>query len=162
MLHKNRDGVSLAYAEAGTSEDVLVLIHGWGCDHRTLMRQQTFFAASHRVINVDLRGHGKSGAPHQTYSVQAFAHDVAWLCNELHIQRPIIVGHSMGGAVALEIASRFPKLVRAACLIDTVFQAPPELFQLLTPLLAGLHGSAYETAYRGIMEALSLPSDWRS
>ena len=159
MLNKIRDGVSLAYADVGDSEDVLVLIHGWGCDHTTLMRQQMFFSGLHRVVNVDLRGHGESDSPQQTYSVESFADDVAWLCNALQIQRAVIVGHSMGGAVALETALRVPKLVRAVCLIDTAFQASPELFQLLAPLLPGLQGSEYDVVYREIMKALSLPSD---
>ena len=154
-----RDGVALAFEDTSGGKSVLVLVHGWGCDHRTLSRQQAFFADTHRVINLGLRGHGESSSPEQLYSVDRFADDLAWLCGELNVQRATVVGHSMGGAVAVEAASRYPKLVRAAVLIDTVFHAPPELQELLAPLLPNLQSEHYETAYRLIMEALSLATD---
>lgn len=159
MQKKIRDGVALAFHDNETSKNALVLIHGWGCDHTTLLRQQAFFADTHRVVNVDLRGHGESGSPEQVYSVAQFAGDIAWLCHELDIERAALVGHSMGGAVALETAYRHPHLARFVGLIDSVFQPPPESLAILAPLLPDLQGSNYESAYRKIMAALSLPSD---
>ena len=111
------------------------------------------------LINLDLRGHGESGSPEQIYSVAQFADDVAWLCHELDIERAALVGHSMGGAVAIETAYRHPELVQAVGLIDSVFQAPSELMEMLAPLLPGLQGSEYENIYRKIMASLSLPTD---
>ena len=67
MQKKIRDGVPLAFQDNGTSKSTFVLIHGWGCDHATLLRQQAVFADTHRVVNVDLRGHGESGSPGQIY-----------------------------------------------------------------------------------------------
>ncbi len=159
MQNKIRDGVPLAFDDNETSNSALVLIHGWGCDHTVLLRQQAFFAETHRLVNVDLRGHGESGSPEQIYSVAQFADDVAWLCHELDIERATLVGHSMGGAVAIETAYRNPELVQAVGLIDSVFQAPSELMEILAPLLPGLHGSEYENTYRKIMATLSLPTD---
>jgi pimeloyl-ACP methyl ester carboxylesterase len=159
MQKKSRDGVPLAFYDNGTSKRAFVLIHGWGCDHTTLLRQQAFFADTHRVVNVDLRGHGESGSPEQIYSVARFADDIAWLCRELNVQRATVVGHSMGGAVALETAYRYPELVRAVGLIDSVFQAPAELLEMLASMLPDLQGSDYQSTYREIMAALSLPSD---
>ena len=156
---KVRDGVPLSFHDNESRKSALVLIHGWGCDHTTLLQQQAFFSDTHRVVNVDLRGHGESGSPKQIYSVAQFADDLAWLCQELGIQRAALIGHSMGGAVALETASRFPELVGAACLIDTAFQAPLETQKILAPLLPGLQSNDYENAYRKIMIALSLTSD---
>ena len=138
---------------------MLVLVHGWGRDHTTLLRQQAHFAATHRIINVDLRGHGESAAPEQVYSVEQFADDLAWICRELKIERAMVVGHSMGGAIALETALRHPDLVGAVGLIDTVFQAPSELQEILTPLVQGLRTIDYERVYRSLMQTLCLAED---
>jgi pimeloyl-ACP methyl ester carboxylesterase len=161
MQTKIRDGVSLAFRDNGSSGSALVLIHGWGCDSTTLRKQEEFFSKSRRVVSVDLRGHGESSAPEQTYSVEQFADDVAWLCQELGISKATLIGHSMGGSVAIETVYRHPQLVQAVGLIDTVFQAPPELFDSLAPFLPGLQGQDYRSAYHGNMLALSLPSDGR-
>jgi pimeloyl-ACP methyl ester carboxylesterase len=159
-MHKTlRDGVGLAYSKSGDQDRVLVLIHGWGCDHTTLLRQQTFFETSHTVINVDLRGHGESDAPEQAYSVSQYAEDMIWLCAELGVRRASVVGHSMGGAVALEMGSKNPSLVESVAMLDTVFQPPSSLNDILEPLLPGLVGAGYKAAYRSIMKALSPPSD---
>ncbi len=154
-----RDGVGLAYSRSGDQDRVLLLIHGWGCDHTTLLRQQTFFETSHTVINVDLRGHGESDAPEQVYSVSQYAEDMVWLCAELGVRRASVVGHSMGRAVALEMGSRTPSLVESVAMLDTVFQPPPSLNDILEPLIPGLVGAGYEASYRSIMKALSPPSD---
>ena len=159
MQQKIRDGVPLAFDDNETPSSALVLIHGWGCDHTVLLRQQAFFAETHRVVNLDLRGHGESSSPEQIYSIAQFADDVAWLCHEIDIERAVLVGHSMGGAVAIETAYRHPELVQAVGLIDSAFRPPSELMQILAPLLPGLHGCDYENTYRKIMTALSLPTD---
>jgi len=159
MQKKTRNGISLAFEDSGSSKDALVLIHGWGCDHTTLTRQQEFFTKTHRVINVDLRGHGESDSPAQIYSVEAFADDVAWICQELDVKRASLIGHSMGGSVAVEVAFQHPHLGQSIGLIDTVFQPSVELMELLAPLIPALHSGDYESSYRSIMSALSLPSD---
>ena len=113
MQNRVRNGVRLAFSRSGDQDNTLLLIHGWGCDHTTLQRQQTFFEHSHTVINVDLRGHGESGAPEEAYSIAHYAEDMMWLCAELGITRASVIGHSMGGAVALEMSYRKPALVEA-------------------------------------------------
>jgi pimeloyl-ACP methyl ester carboxylesterase len=70
------------------------------------------FSRSHRTVSVDLRGHGRSDAPYQDYTMAAFADDLAWLCSELGVIKPIVVGHGMGGNVAL-LDDRYSSLVRS-------------------------------------------------
>jgi pimeloyl-ACP methyl ester carboxylesterase len=95
-----KEGVTLAYQDINPGSPPMLFAHGWGCDHTALAPQAEFFRRSHRVVSVDLRGHGKSDAPHQDYMMAAFADDLAWLCTELALTKPIVVGHSMGGNVA--------------------------------------------------------------
>jgi pimeloyl-ACP methyl ester carboxylesterase len=97
MQFLKKDDVALAYEDTNTNLPPLILVHGCGLDHTSLARQAEFFIKSHRVISVDLRGHGESDAPHQDYTTAAFADDLAWLCTELAIVKPTAVGHSMGG-----------------------------------------------------------------
>ncbi len=159
MQRRLRDSVALAYSKSGDQYDSLLLVHGWGCDHTILIRQQTFFEHSHTVINVDLCGHGESCAPNQVYSIAQYADDVIWLCAELGILRASGIGHSMGGAVALERGYRNPALVESVAMLDTVFQPPSSLNDILDPLIPGLMEAEYEATYRSIMKALSLRSD---
>jgi hypothetical protein len=72
-----RDDVALGHEKAGAGDPPLVLIHGWGGTHRAVfgpLIRATF--EGHRVVAVDLRGHGESDAAMQDYSVEAFADDV--------------------------------------------------------------------------------------
>jgi pimeloyl-ACP methyl ester carboxylesterase len=97
-----------------------VFVHGWACDHNFFPPQIDYFSRNHRVIPADLVGHGASDAPPQKYTVAQFPDDLAWLCGELHVERAVLVGHSMGGVVALELAGRYPQVAAAVCLIDSV------------------------------------------
>ena len=159
MQRRTRNEITLAFTDTMQDKTPLVLIHGWGCDHRTLQHQQDFFSSTHRVVNVDLRGHGESDAPYEEYEISCFAQDIAWLCQQLTIKDVVLIGHSMGGAVAIETAYQFPAMVRAVAMIDTVFQPRPELQALLAPLMPGLQGEAYKETYREIMLALSQPTE---
>jgi pimeloyl-ACP methyl ester carboxylesterase len=76
------------------------------------------FSSAHRVVAVDLRGHGESDAPSERYTVRLFADDLASTCTQLRIESPVVIGHSLGGLVALDFASAYPDHVAAAVLID--------------------------------------------
>jgi pimeloyl-ACP methyl ester carboxylesterase len=92
----DKDGVTFAYEDGNPGRPPMLLVHGWGCDHTSLGAQAEVFTKSHRVVSVDLRGHGKSDAPEQDYTMAAFADDLAWLCGKLGLIKPIVIGHSMG------------------------------------------------------------------
>jgi pimeloyl-ACP methyl ester carboxylesterase len=116
-----RDGVKLAYVEAGKGRDgtvPLVFVPGGSCDWWSFSRQLEHFGDRHHSISVDLRGHGQSDKPSQAYSPPVFADDVAWLIDRLGIDRPVVIGHSMGGAIALQLEADHPGHARALVLVD--------------------------------------------
>jgi pimeloyl-ACP methyl ester carboxylesterase len=149
-----RDGVRLAHFEAGPSapkSPPLLLINGWTGDHGIFTPQIAHFAKSRRVVAVDLRGHGASDAPVQEYTLPGFADDIAWQSRQLGLQKPVVIGHSLGGAITLELCGRHPDLASAMMMIDSVVMAPPALRDRpeLHRLLEGIGGPDYLTVSRG-------------
>jgi pimeloyl-ACP methyl ester carboxylesterase len=97
-------------------------------------------------VAVDLRGHGRSDAPLQEYTIHGFADDLAWTSGELGVSRAVVVGHSMGGLTALILAGEQPELVRAAVLIDAPVLLPPDALALRRPILETFWGPDYVNA----------------
>jgi pimeloyl-ACP methyl ester carboxylesterase len=135
-----RDGVALAYAEAGSGAPPLLLVHCWCGDHTHLAPQFDYFGRTHRVVAVDLRGHGASDKPMQEYTVAGFADDLAWLCDQLGVVKPVVLGHSMGGNVAFELARRHPDLPAAVVALDSAIVRPDWLAPEARQHAAGLGG----------------------
>ncbi len=111
------------YYESTGSGDPLLFIHGLGSSGRDWELQVPHFARTYRVITVDIRGHGQSGKPPGPYSVAQFAADVAALIETLEIAPAHIVGISMGGMIAFQLAVDQPALVRSL----TIVNSGPEL-----------------------------------
>ena len=118
MAELTRDGVALAYEEAGAGEPPIVFVPGGSCDRWSFHEQMAHFGPSHRCVSVDLRGHGQSDKPQQAYTPAGYADDVAWVIGQLGLDRPVVVGHSMGGAIALQLAADHPEVLRAVVLDD--------------------------------------------
>lgn len=112
------NGARLAWQQLGEGPD-LILVHGLATSRAfwmpTAMRLQTRF----RVTLFDLRGHGYSSRPQQGYRPQDFAADLVGLMDALQLQRAALVGHSYGGAAALEAAGLIGDRVTHLGLLDT-------------------------------------------
>ncbi len=148
-----RDGVRLCYEEAGTRSAPIVFVHGWCCDHSYFAPQFGHFSARHRVVSVDQRGFGQSDKPRQEYTIEGFADDLAWLCGELGLARPALVGHSLGGAVALAAAARHPGLARAVALCDPCVLLPERLRAGWTPFVEALGTPGHREAAAAFIDA---------
>ncbi len=154
-----RDGVALVHDQTGRGDPPLVFIHGLACHRGFWSAQVHYFAPRHRVLAVDLRGHGESDAPEEPYTVAALADDVAWTCAQIGIERPVAVGHSLGGLVALEFAASHPEHVRAAVLIDSVLLPAGDREHVVDELVAALHTAGAERALRDYYAAFFGPDD---
>jgi pimeloyl-ACP methyl ester carboxylesterase len=89
----------------------------------------------------------------------AFADDLAWLCSELGVIKPIVVGHSMGGNVALEFAARYPEIPKSIVLIDSVILPHQSFLDALQPLVEALKGPHHQAAWQQALLSMCLPTD---
>jgi pimeloyl-ACP methyl ester carboxylesterase len=147
MRSLRRDGVALFYEEAQGDEPPILLIHGWCGDHTHFAPQFEHFASrDHPVVAVDLRGHGK---PHQSYTMQLFADDLAWMCAQIGLEKPVVIGHSMGGVVTLALAMRYPDLPSAIVMVEAPVVRPADARAALPRFLEQLRGADYREVIRG-------------
>ncbi|OBJ54156.1 alpha/beta fold hydrolase [Mycobacterium sp. 1423905.2] len=109
-------GYKRAYRIAGSGPAIL-LIHGIGDNSTTWSGIQAKLAQRFTVIAPDLLGHGKSDKPRADYSVAAYANGMRDLLSVLDIDRVTLVGHSLGGGVAMQFAYQFPHLVDRLILV---------------------------------------------
>ena len=118
------DGVRIAYHEFGSGDPAIIFIHG-GFGNRTgFGNQEEYFSPNHRCIAVDLRGHGESDKPDVVYTMEQHGDDVAELIRQLGLDRPVLVGQSMGGQVIISAAARHPELVGAIASLDSPSNIP--------------------------------------
>lgn len=101
------NNIELDYEDYGEGE-VLLLLHGLGSTKKDWDAQVPFFSKTYRVITLDLRGHGNSTKPKNDYGVALMTEDVKRFLDQLHIKKATIVGFSMGGAVAFQMATSYP------------------------------------------------------
>lgn len=151
MVDLVRDGVVLAYDDTGRGHPPLVFVHGAACNRRFWDRQLPRFSSAHRVIAVDLRGHGESDAPSERYMVRLFTDDLASTCTQLGLESPVVIGHSLGGLVALDFASAYPDRVAAAVVIDSPLLPGGDRAEVVGDLMAGLRGPEPAAALRGYL-----------
>lgn len=119
----SHDGLNIVCELRGKGDTALVFIHGWCGDHEYWKHQVDVFAQSYRIVALDQMGHGESGKGRDVWKVSDLARDVETVVKELGLKRVILVGHSMGGPVALMAAKRLPGTVVAVIGVDTLQNA---------------------------------------
>lgn len=142
------NGTRLHYRQAGQGPH-LVMVHGLAANLAFwYLKAVPALARDYRVTVYDLRGHGNSDMPENGYTPENMAADLGALLDHLGVEQADLVGHSYGGAVALEFAARHPGRVRSLTLADATIYA-------LQPLDQG-HDSAYWDTWRGQLKTVGI------
>jgi pimeloyl-ACP methyl ester carboxylesterase len=152
------------YHRAGRGRP-LVLLHGFLLSHWSFRRIVPLLAADHEVIALDLPGFGESDRPppdQYRYDETGFAETVIGALDELGLERASLLGHSLGGSVALAVAARRPERVDRLVLVSPMvypFPIPPEGQALLLPYLGPV---LFRTLYtRGVLRRYMVRSLYR-
>lgn len=168
--------MNLSFDDLGAGDPSIVFLHGWCCDRSYFAPQVDHFSASHRVLAVDQRGHGKSDpAADGDYSIAAFAADTAELIESAGLDRPVVIGHSLGGVISLALAASRPELVRGVVMVDpapiVIADEMRAMFDQITAMVGSAEGrkafvgnmfapSDDQTRKQHIIEAMSsVPDD---
>ena len=135
--HVQVDDIDL-YGEIAGEGEPLLLIHGLGSCCRDWDPQIAAFRQHYRVIAFDLRGHGRSSRPRDGYSIPRFARDTAALLGALQTGPVHVVGISLGGMVAFQLAVDAPHLVSSMTIVNSGPEVPAETFKQRLPLYVRL------------------------
>lgn len=107
----------IAYLQAGDAGPAIVMLHGWGAFKELWWSSMASLGRDHRCFAVDFPGHGDSPLG-RVDGIVALADAVAAFCDALGLDAIVLMGHSMGGSVACELALRRPELVHRLILVD--------------------------------------------
>lgn len=115
-------GYDVSVADTGPGSDPVVLVHGLGVSRRYFGPLQRVLAADRRVVAPDLPGFGRSPAPGAALSIEEHATVLEELLVRRGIERPVLIGHSLGAQVVTEVAARNPGLAARIVLIGPVVE----------------------------------------
>lgn len=117
------DGVEIHWTSTGTGPEAVIFVHGWTCDSTSWQYQVPAISQQHRVITLDLPGHGQSESPAEgRFSMELFARAVEAVRSEAGIDKAVLVGHSMGTPVVRQYALAYPERVAGLVLVDGLVQ----------------------------------------
>lgn len=143
---------SLLINDGGTGGVPVIFLHSFGGSSRHWATQLEHLRKNRRAIAFDFRGHGQSPAPlDSNYTVEALAGDIAAVVDSLHLDKFILVGHSMGGAAAIAYAGKYPDKVKGLVLEGTPGKTPPERVE---QIMGSLRSPKYDTVMKAYMKRL--------
>ncbi len=146
-------GYRRAYRMMG-SGPVLLLLHGLGCDSTTWKTVMPELAKRYTVIAPDLLGHGASDKPNADYSLGGYANGMRDLLTVLGIDKVTVVGHSLGGGIAMQFAYQYPERSERVVLVSTGGLGPevtPMIRMLTVPGAGGFIAAATSRPLRPIV-----------
>jgi pimeloyl-ACP methyl ester carboxylesterase len=112
------DDITLHVVQWGEQGPPVICVHGLTANAFCFQAIADDLARDHRVFAYDLRGRGDSDKPEEGYSVPLHTEDLAALIKELRLERPVVLGHSLGALVSLYFAAHYPKALSKLILID--------------------------------------------
>jgi pimeloyl-ACP methyl ester carboxylesterase len=157
------NGLRLYYEVQGTGRP-LVLLHGGLGAIEMFGSNLPALARGRQLIGVDLQGHGRTADIDRPLSVELMADDIAALIRHLGLDRPDVMGYSMGGGVALHIAIRHPELVGRLVVVSAVFRRDgyyPEILGQQAQVNAAMAEAMKQTPmYQLYSSVAPRPEDW--
>jgi pimeloyl-ACP methyl ester carboxylesterase len=112
------DDITLHYVQWGEQGQPIVCIHGLTANAFCFQAYADELALDHRVIAYDLRGRGDSDKLEEGYSIPIHAADLSALIDELELEKPVLIGHSLGAFIALYFAAHYPEKLSKLVLVD--------------------------------------------
>ena len=143
--------VRLDFDERGSGDPPILFLHGMACVRQDMDLLIDAFAADHRCVAFDMRGHGGSDVPVDAYATSDFTDDIAAMIDDRGLDRPVLVGHSFGGSVSLAFAAAHPENVRALVMLDSGLRSASTVGADLNPFYDALR-AATPDEYRVIVE----------
>ncbi|MDO0929640.1 alpha/beta hydrolase [Streptomyces sp. TG1A-8] len=137
---------------------VLAFIHGWGCNRTDFDEIAGFLPADYRILAIDLAEHGESRSTRDVWTMEEFAHDVKAVLEAESVDNCVVVGHSLGGAVAVEVARILPDVVSHVVALDSLHYLalfPAQDEQTVNAVVQAFNDD-FATAVRGLVEGGSL------
>lgn len=98
------NGVHIDYTDSGAGDTTLLFVHGWCINKSYWSNQVAYFSKRYRVVTIDLPGFGESGKNRKSFTTLTFAADVDTVISQLHLNKVILIGHSMSGDIVLQAA----------------------------------------------------------
>jgi pimeloyl-ACP methyl ester carboxylesterase len=150
------DGLTIAYDDIGSGAPSIVFAHGAFANRHHNAPQIDHLSKRHRVLALDIRGHGESDTPSQAFGIREAADDVIAVCDAAGVDRAIVVGHSW--AVPLQVAEARPDLVAGVVLLDGAVLLPDaQRTQILNDLVPVLEGPGWAAAMQGFLVGNGFP-----
>jgi pimeloyl-ACP methyl ester carboxylesterase len=118
MIKTNGDGIKIQLAVWEGKGKQILCIHGITANSRFWDCLASALAPHHRVIAVDLRGRGLSDKPPTGYSIEHHCKDILALMNDRGLERPVLMGHSLGAFISLVFSAKYPQRVDRLILVD--------------------------------------------
>ncbi len=145
--------LQIAYDDVGNGDPAMVFLHGLFANRSYYAAQVQHLSRRHRVLNIDLRGHGESDVPENGYNLDVLADDVVRVCEEAGVSRAVLCGHSM--PVALKAALRRPDLAAGLVLLDGVVLFPPAVREQQLRLAQALQTDRWREALLGFFPSIA-------
>lgn len=127
----------------GTGNDVIVALHGWGGDHRTVEPLEKFRPASYRIVSIDLPGYGSSPAP-SSWTMESVAEEIAETLAAENISRCTLLGNCSGAVTGMYLAQLLPSSIERCIFVD-MFAYVPWYFKIF--LLGAFGRRAYRITF---------------
>jgi len=150
--------IPIYYDVKGKGDPALVFVHGWSRNRNDWEGQIDYFSKKHKVIRLDLAGHGESQGNRNDWSIPAFSQDVIAVIEKLDLKHIVLIGHSLGAPVALETTKRVPDRIVCIVPVDAFHDVEERFTQdQINDILDPFRSNFVETYARGARMILKDP-----